>query len=400
MQIKTGSSTQKDCLSAIGEAWAQLQLNLTKEPFLLICNACTLYKAAELQETLNKLVPAHCKVVGTSSCLGAMNSQGFQSQDGFGLSLMAFADDAGAFGVGISDQSKHPSAAATQSISQAIADANRPGELPELIWLGSAPGSEEAVLRGIHSVVGSHVPVIGGSVSDNTINGDWWLFSKMQIENNGVIVIAMYPECHVGLSFQSGYTPTSKSGVVTQATHRVIEKIDAQSAAQVYNTWTEGLIEENLRGGNILSLSTFSPLGIEAGRIENIPYYMLLHPAQVLEDGSITLFSNIHEGDHITQMEGSPESLTTRAGSVIAGIIQRKGWAEQQIAGAFVIYCAGCMLGIREHMDSVSNGIQVALGQAEFQSAFTFGEQGCFTDGINRHGNLMISAVVFANSNT
>jgi len=400
MQIKTGSSTHTNGVVAIREAWAQLQLDLTDEPFLLICNACSLYKAEEIRVELNKLIPLGCKVAATSSCLGAMNNQGFQSQDGFGLSLMAFADDAGDFGVGITDQSNQPEDAAAQAVSQAITNANRPGEVPDLIWLASTPGNEEMVLSGIASIVGPKVPVIGGSVSDNTIAGDWWLSSKAQVECNGVLVIVMYPECLVGLSFHSGYAPTSKSGIVTQASGRVIETIDNQPAAQVYNTWTNGSIEPNLKGGSILSKVTFSPLGIEKGRIENIPHYMLIHPKRVLDHGELVLFSNIQIGDQITLMKGSAESLTARASSVVSGIIERKAWSQHQIAGAFVIYCAGCMLSIREDMDSVSEGIDEALGNAVFQGAFTFGEQGCFTDGTNRHGNLMISAVVFANQDS
>ncbi|MDX8381174.1 MAG: FIST N-terminal domain-containing protein [Ghiorsea sp.] len=397
MQIKTGSSTQTDGIAAIREAWMQLQLNLSDEPFLLICSACSLYQAEEIREELNKLIPQNCKVAGTSSCLGAMNNQGFQSKDGFGLSLMAFADDAGDFGVGITHQSNQPEDAAAKAVTQAITNANRPGEVPNLIWLASSPGKEEMVLSGITSIVGPNVPLIGGSVSDNDNSNDWWLFSKTQVECNGVLVIAMYLDCDFELGFQSGYAPTSKSGTVTQASHRTIEMIDHQPAAQVYNTWTNGLIEENLNGGSIFSKIVFAPLGIETGRINNVPHYMLMSPRHVLNDSKLELFSNIQKGNQVTLMQGSPESLTTRAASVVSGILERKNWSEQQIAGVFIVYCAGCMLGIHEHMVNVNKCIQEAVGDAAFQGSFTFGEQGSLADNINRHGNMMISAVVFAN---
>jgi hypothetical protein len=35
------------------------------------------------------------------------------------------------------------------------------------------------------------------------------------------------------------------------------------------------------------------------------------------------------------------------------------------------------------------------MGGAPFLGAFTFGEQGAITDGANRHGNLMVSGLVF-----
>jgi len=61
-----------------------------------------------------------------------------------------------------------------------------------------------------------------------------------------------------------------------------------------------------------------------------------------------------------------------------------------------VIFCAGCMLTVRERMDQVVLGLRDNLADVPFLGCFTFGEQGCFIGGENRHGNLMISVTVFA----
>lgn len=53
------------------------------------------------------------------------------------------------------------------------------------------------------------------------------------------------------------------------------------------------------------------------------------------------------------------------------------------------------MLSVRDDMDRVVAGVNAALGGAPFIGAFTFGEQGPLIDAGNRHGNLMISCVVF-----
>jgi len=397
MKISTGSSTNIKATDAVNEAWQQLTDTLNAVPRLLICSASANYPADQLQAQLTKLAPENCQIAGSSSCLGAMNDHGFHSQNSYGLSLIAFAEDEGDFGVALSDQMNDPTAAAAMAINQAINNADRPGELPELIWLSTAPGNEEIILAGIASVVGKEVPVIGGSSADNTISGEWWQFCRERVENNGILVIAMYPDCQIGLSLQSGYAPTNYSGLITKADGRTIYTIDNQPAAQVYNQWSNGLIESQLLGGNILQETTFHPLGREAGSIENIPYYALLHPDQVLDNGAISLFSNVSTGDQLTLMQGSPESLTSRAGTVVNGIIERQNWKTDQLAGALVVYCAGCMLGIRERMDKVSQGIHNALGGAPYHGMFTFGEQGCFIDGANHHANLMIAVVIFAN---
>jgi hypothetical protein len=46
-------------------------------------------------------------------------------------------------------------------------------------------------------------------------------------------------------------------------------------------------------------------------------------------------------------------------------------------------------------MDEVVDGLRLELGALPFLGSFTFGEQGCFVGGENRHGNLMILVVVF-----
>ncbi len=398
MEIATGNSTHMDTTKAVSTAWSQIIDKLNHKPVLLLCNASANYSASALKKYLTERVPESCKVAASSSCLGAMNNSGYHSTEGYGLGLIAFADDGGDFGISLLSQSDNPELVAAQAIREAINDADRPGELPDLVWMSAAPGSEEAVLDGIASVIGRHVPVIGGSSADNTISGEWWQFSRDSLETDGVLLIAMYPQCQIALSFHSGYTPTNHCGTVTRANGRIIEQINNQPAAEVYNSWTQGLVDTQLSGGNILQVSTFQPLGREAGQIQNVPYYALLHPEQILDHGSIRLFAKVNTGDLLTLMSGSPDSLSHRAGSVASGILQRQNWDGSQIAGALVVYCAGCMLGIQTRMTEVASGLHNALGHAPFHGMFTFGEQGCFIDGINHHGNLMISVVIFTQS--
>jgi len=397
MKVVTGFSLRTDANSAVEESWQQICSKLKSVPKLLVCHANADYGAALLKHALLNYVPESCQVAGSSSCLGTMNEDGFHTSEGGGLSLIAFAEDEGDFGVGLVAQAEDPEQAAALALEQAILDAARPGELPDLIWMSASPGQEESLLKGIASVVGTHVPVVGGSSADNEIKGDWWQFSKCDSMKDGVLLIAFYPDCAVDLSFHSGYAPTQHVGTVTKSEGRVVYSIDHQPAAEVYNEWAGRHIEAKLTGGNILQDSTFLPLGVEAGRIEGVPYFAMKHPEQVLANGALRLFSNVEVGEQLTLMEGSMASLTRRAGTVVSGLMARRGWQEEQVAGALVVYCAGCMLGVREHMQDVHQGICSSLGATPFQGVFTFGEQGCFMDGVNRHGNLMISVVLFAN---
>src|SRR5690606_28754364 len=102
---------------------------------------------------------------------GAMTERGFHSEEGRGIALFGLID-AGTYGVGAASLGSDPRKAAREAVRRALAAAGRPGEMPELVWLSSAPGAEEEVLLGIEEVVG-RVPIAGGSSADNSVDGKW-----------------------------------------------------------------------------------------------------------------------------------------------------------------------------------------------------------------------------------
>jgi len=53
------------------------------------------------------------------------------------------------------------------------------------------------------------------------------------------------------------------------------------------------------------------------------------------------------------------------------------------------------MLSVRPRLSEVVGKVSAALGGAPFLGTFTFGEQGPILGAGNRHGNLMISCIIF-----
>ncbi|MEN0000656.1 MAG: FIST N-terminal domain-containing protein [Pseudomonadota bacterium] len=350
--------------------------------------------AVDFDRVAEVLPNAKC-VHGATSCQGAMTGNGATS----GVAAFAMLDPQGAYGTGFSAFDMPAHEAARAATIQALADAGRTGEQPNLIWVSATPGAEEEVLNGIESVVGAgDVPIIGGSAADNDVTGSWSVFSASDKTDNGVIVTVMFPSTKVSFAYQNGYSPTDKIGTVTRADGRTIAEIDHRPAMEVYREWTGGAVDKPAEGQKehaILSQSTFWPLGREVSQVGDVPLYLLAHPAVAHENGSMDLFANIAEGEKITQMNGTAQSLIERAGRVAA--LARTGGRMQDkpIAGALMIYCGGCMLSVQDHIGEVASGVDAALGSAPFLGAFTFGEQGSLLRAGNRHGNLMISCIVF-----
>lgn len=336
-------------------------------------------------------------IQGGTSCMGVMSGQGFHSEQNSGMGMLAISDPEGSYGVGAADIGDDPRQAASAALESALEDAHRAGEVPDLVWMTAAPGNEEALIKGIEDVIGPDVPIAGGSTADNTVSGNWRQMARSTVFSNAVVISVFFPSVASSYAFHSGYDPLELKGKVTKAHGRTLFEIDGRPAAEVYNEWTHGLIGDALpNGGNVLGNTTLAPVGREVGRVGDIPYYKLSHPDQVTADGALTLFADIYEGDEIVLMTGSRDSLITRAGRVTQAAITAGGFETDAIAGSLVIYCAGCMLTVQDHMAEVATGIDSALNQAPFLGVFTFGEQGCFVGHENSHGNLMISVVVFS----
>jgi len=333
--------------------------------------------------------------IGCSSCLGAASSFGVDDANSKRLTLLAIQDPQGSYGV--ASELQNPEIIqqqAAETVLRAIQQAGRNGELPALIWCMQAPGLEEQIITGIQQVVGDQVPILGGSAADNDVSGSWNQFDGQQLGQNLLIIAVLYPTVALSSYFSSGYQPGNFSGIVTAVDGRRIVSINQQNALQVYNQWLQQAGLEPLQPGIVMSDSTFNPIGrqLAAG---GIPFSLLSLPVNVAADGSIELLSELQCGDEVSLMHGSKEQLVRRAAHVVRVAANNLHLRHAvQPAAALIVYCAGCMLAVRDQIEEVQQSLTDSLSGIPYLVAFTFGEQGCFADGFNRHGNLMISAVL------
>lgn len=336
------------------------------------------------------------KILGGTSCLGVLTNQDFYSENGHGLGVLAINDFDGDIGVG-SSFSKN----AKDACEALVNDADRKGEMPDFIWMLSSPGDEEKSLEEITKYFGGNVKVFGGSCGDNDISGKWKLLHGKDMAGDGIILVGFYSHSHeIFSSFHSGYAPTSETAVVTKSNGREVVEFNNKDAYSVYDGWLEGKIKEKIDTGanNILAESTLYPLGRIVGTVKDVPYYLLSHPESVTSESGVTLFTNIQEGDEVTLMKGSVESLENRLAEVVETLMAREGIEKDEVAGGLIIYCAGCMLAVNSEnlMQSVAKKLNNVVGDAPFIGIHTFGEQGCFfEEDHGHHGNLMISATIF-----
>ncbi len=364
-------------------------------PAFLAVHGSARHDAAALAAAFAAAFPGTA-IHGGSSCRGVMSGAGFHPSARRAVGAFAIHDPDGAYGTGAAPLAQDPRAAGRLAVERALAAAGRVGEAPDIVWLTAAPGSEEAVLSGIADVVGPSVPVFGGSSADDDVAGGWFQFSREGAGSSLVVASVLFPSAPIGFGYHSGYEPTERAGTVTAAEGRVLRAIDGEAAALVYDRWSGGVVgPPGAVPRVVLSESTFHPLGRPLGTVAGIPYHLLAHPAVVRPDGALELFADVAPGERLVMMTGDPDSLVGRAGRVARGALASGRLGVEDVAGALVVYCGGCMMAVEERMDEVVAGVDAALGGAPFLGIFTFGEQGCLWNEPSRHGNLMIACAAF-----
>jgi hypothetical protein len=340
-------------------------------------------------------------IIGGTSNTGLMTDHCLWGKDAIGLFAIEDAD--GQYGVAIEPVGDNPTAAAEKALTAALENATCPGELPSLIFVYQAPGSEEDVIDGFRNVVGDGCPTIGGSSADNDTSGRWRQIANGGTMQKGIAVAVLFPSGAIGTVFQGGFEPAGPNGIVTRVIadgnaksrgHQVAE-IDGRPAALVYDEWSNNILgDKAANGGNVFEETSAHPFGIEAGDIDGVTNFITVHPVKATPEGGMTTFAAVEEGAHIHIMRGNKKRLAQRAGHVAAGAVSQLPSGEKSLSGALMVFCAGCKRAIGERLPEVAHDVAGNFDGRPFLCCFTFGEQG-FISGKNAHGNLMIAAVAF-----
>jgi len=179
MDIATGCSKKLNEAEAVREAYDQLTEKMGIPSFLFVLSTVT-YNNKMIMHELNALM-VDTKLIGCTSCIGLFTERGFCSENNRALGLFGIKDDMGCFGIAALSLSDNLLSDGQEVIRKALNNAGRPGELPTMILITSAPGHEEDLINGIMSVVGVDVPIFGGTSADNTISGLWQQFCGEEI---------------------------------------------------------------------------------------------------------------------------------------------------------------------------------------------------------------------------
>ena len=381
MKANVGHSVAIDAKTAGAEAAAMAKTGLEDVKLAFVYSSVA-YDLEALLDGIRGELPG-VPLVGNTSFTGVICADGFISGDDGFVGIMALEDADAA--ISVAGLPKGTSARETgQDVAhQAMAKAGRNAP-PDYFYMAASPGEEEQYLKGICNAIG-RVPMFGGSAADNSISGEWSLYTDEKLFADGVTVAFFYTDKAMTNLFTGAYRETDDVGIITKVDgDRTLVEINGVPAVDMYAKWT-GTDAASLSGGNLLVATITSPLGVK-DRLGDL--IAIRHPMNGNEDGSMAVGAKLTEKTAVIRMEATIDELIASASETLETL---QDSLASPAAAYHLVHCGGRRAGIDNRIGEVVEAVKKVAGDVPFLMEFTFGEYGYLEDGLNTTGGLMLS---------
>lgn len=386
LKASTGSSVLPAAFDAGKAAAAEIKTELKAVKAAFVYASCA-YDLDEMVKGIRSELPG-VPFVGNTSFTGVITPKGYITGENGFVGIMGLEDDVMCVGVASAVKTDCAVKAGREAAEKALKAAGTT-VAPDYFYMTAPPGEEEYYLKGISEVIG-RVPFFGGSAADNSIAGEWKLFTDEGVFENGVGVMFVYSDKPVTNYFTGSYHETKDAGVITKVDgDRTLVEIDGVPALDKYAAW-RGIDRNSILGGNLLVSTITSPLGVK-DRIGDL--VAIRHPMNGNEDGSMNIGNKLAVGTAVIRMEASVDELIDSAGAGVAALIEK---SKAPLGAMLLVHCGGRRAGIGDRIEEVAEGIRKAAGDVPYLVEFTFGEYGYESDDRNTCGGLMLSFTGFA----
>ena len=388
-KANVGSSTAADARAAGKEAAAQAAAGLDATEVALVYCSCD-YDVDEVVAGVGEALP-DVPVLGNTSFTGVVVSgAGYVGGDTPFVGVMALSDPDMTVGVAAADRSENSDpVAAGAALATAAMEAAERTDAPDFFYMAASPAEEEFYLKGISSVVG-RIPFFGGSAADNSIAGEWKLYTTGESFADGCVAAFFWNAPDTTNVFTGAYRETEDFGVITKIDgNRTLVEIDGVPAAKKFQEWT-GCSDEDIAGGNLLAYTVCSPLGVK-DRLGDL--IAIRHPMNGNDDFSINVGNNLAEKTCVIRMEATVDELIQSVPDTLRELIDRM---PGDPVAFHLVHCGGRRAGIDARIGEVADAVAEVCGDVPYLMEFTFGEYGFEDDNNNTCGGLMLSFTGFS----
>jgi hypothetical protein len=342
--------------------------------------------------------------VGATSCASVLTVEGPVDR---GISVLLLSADTGSFATAsaaIAGDSPEAAYEAGWAAARTLREASANYGGAKAVYMTATPGHEEHVLRGIHDVLGTTMPVVGGSAADNDATGNWAVFHSGTAYRAGVSLFSIAADVSVGAAMFTPYLETTRSAVVTETNGRKIVRLDGLPAVDViYSFVGDAIASKYKEGGMIIRQTSTFPMALRRLGSDQTIHHISAHAAFIHQpEGSVSFFAEAKVGDTLIVMENTDGRCSAGA----AGWAIRSAFESAKTNGGLrnpscclLVYCGGLAIAVGDGLADNMRDDFASIAPKSAIGLTAYGEQGPLRSSLgdyssNQHCNLAISMLL------
>lgn len=230
------------------------------------------------------------------------------------------------------------------------------------------------------------IPIVGGSSADDWRMEANYIFSGREARPDSLLIALFETSLKHGIAVAHGFRASNRTAVITSAEGHEVITLDGRAAADVYAELLD--TPKDRLEGNHLTFTTGFPLGI----MDATGHYNLSVASYFTPRGGLRMTQPLAEGTTLTVMEPVEGDMILSGREAMWKAVLRSGISSPAIAIIF-----SCALRSRILKERVKE--EIARAAELFPSLpvvgfYSFGEQGVSDDGISRHSNETVAALL------
>jgi hypothetical protein len=260
-----------------------------------------------------------------------------------------------------------------------------------MLFSDGVAGDQQEVIRGIHDVVGSPIPLVGGCAGDGMKMKRTFQLCGDEVVSGGVVGAAIASTGEIGLGWSHGWERKGSPMLVTAATGNRVDEIDDRPALDLYLEVLEAPSEIHFDPQAFTRWARTHPIGL--GRRRNGQEAVRCVGEADFESRSIVCTAEVPAGGLAWFMNGDGDSVLRSTAKACRDAID--GLRDDTPLGLITFDCIGRrgVLGDERMADEVEAIAQCA-GPAPFAGLYTYGEI-ARTHGVNAlHSQTFVAMAI------
>ncbi len=230
------------------------------------------------------------------------------------------------------------------------------------------------------------IPIVGGASADDWLMESNFVLSGDHVYADSILVALFETSLKFGIAMAHGFQETAKRVVITSVEGHEIISLDGKPAADVYARLV-GIPRASLEGKH-LTLATGCPLGVK----DTVGQYNLSVASFFTPRGGIRITQLLPEGTTLTVMEPVKDAMVLAGQTAIRKAVLRSGISSPTIN--IIFSCALRSRILKERAREEVLKTSALIPSVPVVGFCSFGEQGLSDDGISRHNNWIVAALL------